>query len=411
MNFERKREPRDDDFYNEEEEEDLAACAAGFRSMVMAVPASEEVLRSNSFPGKPKPLVPDSTSDHGTQQKLLENLITKTVEVKKKGWTLPLQLPLTGPYHPTAHVHFTIAKTDLETVLGRLQTAFYRASCSVQTEEATARCLAMEQVEFVVQIFQHPRDGALALMEVQRVSGDGLIYAAKYVPLIRDAVAGTEQLRIHDVMSAPSAVVIGKVASLTAGQRCDPDTEQKALEATVDLLRNCRYDARSLGLESLVLMTDPLKSGNELAKMLSHMILTGTDGTLGRCLFETILTVASTGCWPGEQELSPAFHAFQALTVLAHAVNLADTTDLHCLVTACPWAVDSLWEAVCLADQNPHTACLAAHILAVLCLNGTVSGKNHLPAVQRAHTVGACGHAALEQASGRLLTALQSAAA
>jgi hypothetical protein len=74
MNFDNnKREAREDYYIDDEEEEDLAACEAGFCSMMMM----EKVPFHPLVGSKAKPLVQHSISDPGIQ-KLLDNLIMKT---------------------------------------------------------------------------------------------------------------------------------------------------------------------------------------------------------------------------------------------------------------------------------------------------------------------------------------------
>ena len=50
----------------------------------------------------------------------------------------------------------------------------------------------------------------------------------------------------------------------------------KALNMAASLIRKDRVDARRLGLESLVLLTDPNRAGMDTAKIASHVVLLGT---------------------------------------------------------------------------------------------------------------------------------------
>ncbi|KAL7537375.1 hypothetical protein ACHAXR_007782 [Thalassiosira sp. AJA248-18] len=54
------------------------------------------------------------------------------------------------------------------------------------------------------------------------------------------------------------------------------DKALKALNMAASLIRKDRVDARRLGMESLVLLTDPLRAGIETAKIASRVVLLGT---------------------------------------------------------------------------------------------------------------------------------------
>ena len=54
------------------------------------------------------------------------------------------------------------------------------------------------------------------------------------------------------------------------------DKALKALNMAASLIRKDRVDARRLGMESLVLLTDPLRAGMETAKIASRVVLLGT---------------------------------------------------------------------------------------------------------------------------------------
>ncbi len=54
------------------------------------------------------------------------------------------------------------------------------------------------------------------------------------------------------------------------------DKAMKALNMAASLIKKDRIDARRLGIESLVLLTDPLRAGTETAKIASHVVLLGS---------------------------------------------------------------------------------------------------------------------------------------
>lgn len=54
------------------------------------------------------------------------------------------------------------------------------------------------------------------------------------------------------------------------------DKAMKALNMAASLIKKDRIDARRVGIESLILLTDPLRAGMETAKIASHVVLLGS---------------------------------------------------------------------------------------------------------------------------------------
>ncbi|KAL3782372.1 hypothetical protein ACHAW5_001113 [Stephanodiscus triporus] len=54
------------------------------------------------------------------------------------------------------------------------------------------------------------------------------------------------------------------------------DNAMKALNMAASLIKKDRFDARRLGMESLVLLTDPLRAGMDTAKIASYVVLLGS---------------------------------------------------------------------------------------------------------------------------------------
>ena len=104
------------------------------------------------------------------------------------------------------------------------------------------------------------------------------------------------------------------------------------------------------------------------------------------------------------------YHAFLALRIVAQAFQLVDpavvSTFCHRAVAQTLTPAETLLAHVRDAQNAPHVAYLSVQILVTLSRTGLIPRllQQDVPAaVQNAHVVGSHCHAALEQASGRLL--------
>lgn len=228
------------------------------------------------------------------------------------------------------------------------------------------------------------------------------------------------------------------------------NSSEKALEAlntASALLRKDRIGARQAGLESLVLLTDPLRTKMETAKSASHVVLLGTarvdyrksqgddidalfDESAGLGIRETVLEMImsnadddeisddSRGFKGIEQEFTDVLFSL-CLVVLSNALDtVGESTKVASFVNdanstfGCD-VLSALIRIMGHADTNPHDAYYSACCLGVLlkgCGNehkaralGELDAKGTITA---ALGVGIRSHAKLAVASRTAMTAL-----
>lgn len=334
----------------------------------------------------------------------------------------------------------------MEPVLGGLQDIFRADSLIVQyqdgaaSETASARCESLDGVKFVVQIWQSSDADCIA--EIQRTGGDSMLFcqhrfAKRILSVVEsrstapptdrtawpppvetctsDPLQYSPEAAKQQQMQLDSMMKYCRVPSAAEGE------VESAIVIVADLLSSDRFDQVALGLESLVTLTDPHTSGCTIAAQAARVVLVGSETApeLVAALPETLAFLALTGgplptMHSAEADLAQ-YHAYVALNVVAQAVNVLDTPNIQAFVKRVTVQqrlplVEPLLAGVENASTSPHVAYLSTHILAALChavpdIREQIRGK-YCPLVQRAKNVGTCSHAALAQASSRLLQEL-----
>lgn len=395
-------------------------------------------------------VLPEMTTPYLEKQLNLQDQQHHHPETPCWGTTDTVRVKALPMYYRPEKYSATFPRAKLQAVLYLLQEIFRTDSLKVNyrngssTETVAAHCESMDGVQFVVQVWENC--GTNHRVVVQRTAGDGMMFckhgyakrvlsavhscaaaaaattkpwgaeeapAANMDPLAFSMDAAHEQQRQMDSMM--KGVPLSSTLHFAAHQTSEDDIAS-AVAIVEDLLLCRRCDRVSLGLASLVALTDPNSSGYTTALTVAHTVLLG-----GTELSDIVLCLALAGRWPASAVLihddddSDDSHAFSALTVAAQAINLMDNAGIIEFVNRVPRdlvLVDTLLRSVHDAYTSPHAAYLAAHILACLCRAvpdiRALVGK-HLPTVQLAQHVGTCSHAALAQASHRLLQELDAA--
>jgi hypothetical protein len=296
------------------------------------------------------------------------------------------------------------------------------------TLQATASLLTAENVEMHLSLWK-TNGGANQLpgivVELQRRKGDSIPFH-RYSRYILDAAVGDFCPVAHVAKNGTDLdIVYSKKAQrmLHMDIAREPATEQEnaivALEIAHGLLMKDRMDARTLGLESLCLLTDPSKTGYMTAMIASHVVLLGSaQGTVDIAddsnlmldeapfqeIREAILSLIQfrrigeadefdDGVHSEEEEHFTILHNL-ALAVLANALNCIENEDCYddepeevrkprsrteSSTSICESFINdaneitqkeimkTLIQELGKAESKPHNACLSAKSIGSLC--------------------------------------------
>ena len=384
---------------------------------------------------------------------IVEKLVLDEAPYQAPGWKFgSVSVKPLPVFHQLEKYHSRFSMSKLEPVLGALQDIFRADSLIVQYTDGSAsasttvsaRCENLEGVKFVVQIWQFSSDECI--VEIQRTGGDAMLFCqhrfAKRILGVIESCAtqpptdqNTRQPAIQTCTSdplqySPEAAKVQQEQIDSMMKYCKvPLSAESEVESAIaivaDMLASNRFDQVALGLESLATMTDPHKSGYTIAEKTARSVLIGTGNVASSpmvvALPNTLTSLALADGSP-MPSMHPAdaglakYHAFAALKIVAQSVNVLDTSSIQLFATRVVdqlhlKLVEPLLLGVINANASPHVAYLSSHILAALChaLPGVREQmRGQLLVVQHAKTVGTCSHAALAQASNRLLQEVSS---
>jgi len=252
------------------------------------------------------------------------------------------------------------------------------------TDEHVAKCRNTGFCKFTIRLHLHASEGqGGVLVEVQRMCGDCVSFMQDCRALLNAAEGKAGGLKVEDekplYLRLPvSQMEFVKTASLPP---TSPQEEADAVAVTAQLLASQRSDTNRLGMESLVIQTDPLKTLKSTAVLTSQLILCPNDP--GNEVFNVHNYVMSLLIYGGEDHPSPfpddsaledhySSLRILGLTALSNALALLAAEDM--LPTALSphgeWyasvLVVRLLRDLGAATHRPLEACYASRCLAVL---------------------------------------------
>jgi len=381
------------------------------------------------------------------------------------GWKLScVHVSPLPAYHQLEKHTFYFPTGKLIPVLQGLENLFRADSLVVQYQDGesnsyatvSARCESMDGVKFAVQIWNDRNSSSSSstthLIEVQRTGGDSMLFSQhRYAKRILQVAAQASvdspttdmsttgknetfrSSKIEDPLhySLPDMQEEQReVDSLMKCCKIPPTAESNlspAITIAAELLSSRRFDQVALGLESLQTMTDAHKSGYAMAEKTATTILVGSNVTNTNeavvALPETLAFLAFSGrplftMHEADSHLAH-YHAASALRIIAQALNIMTPSNSRVFADRVQRqynAIGTLLANVQNAGHSTHMAYVSTQILVALCRAGVPinnatdntqnGGGGCLPVVQHANLVGTHCHAALAQASSRLLQEL-----
>jgi len=349
-----------------------------------------------------------------------------------KGWKDPV-LTRVGCFYPISRTHRIFPKSEINFILERLTSTFRLLSLHTTFYDAPsvlAICRSLEQVELAVNLWECRDEPDFIVLEIERISGDTIIYH-KYVKHIFSEILRKEVTATDECSFKHSSTARDKMCAIINGL---PSEVENVIQETLDIVSNMllsdRRDARCLGLESLVILTDTSKTdvvmATDVAKalLLGHCEKNGNIVSMDKRIQERIFHLVLMGKWPDSitaaaDELSydEGPHVYLALMAMANAINLlhASSELLSVLDAASHMGagddvlITAMESYVWNAYENPHAAYLATRILKPLyrAQPSPVRCGLQLDAVRDAQQIGHYSHVALEMETGQLLSLLE----
>lgn len=285
-----------------------------------------------------------------------------------------------------------------------------------KSEENLARCRNVSYCKFTIRLYAGEDGGVV--VEIQRLCGDGISFMrdcrallnAAEGKLIRDAAANSRDEKPLHLRLPVSDMSFLKTVSLPPTTRED---EVETLNSTADLLSSHRSDSNALGMESLVIQTDPLKTMKSTAVLASRRILCPDEP--GNDQFNMHNYVMSLLIYGNEEESVPDAdvpeeednhaavedHTARMRNLAASSVHNALSLLSKEKLLASVVKSDREWYATVLmprfvrdlgaAAARPHDACYASRCLSIL-------AESLTDFALKIKDVG--GHTALEKAEG-----------
>ena len=244
----------------------------GFRAMTFE--ASEPTIRHGSTP-QTKDQFRAARFDDTALVPIEERVavLIKTQDVPKPtppGWSNP-QLTLLGLYYPLGSNQTRLSQNDLYDVLRKLRAIFRAQSLHTCYTDSpiSAICKSLDQVEFEVVLFAARDDSAKMVLEVSRRDGDSMAYHWYAQQILRTV----SDFSLEPLPVSPPSWNMNILMQADSIGDSDDESVGEAVEIAWKLVSSDRYDARRLGFESLVHMTDPNKCGWTAAKTVARSLI------------------------------------------------------------------------------------------------------------------------------------------
>ena len=380
-----------------------------------------------------------TTLDSNTiDSKLLPNMTTMTMmfqpptittttpttpaEYNTEGWQSPILTPI-NLYYPLGPCRTKFETSRLTEILYELQDVFRILSLETVFQESpiAATCQTLDQVEFNITVLQSRRNPSESILEIQRKSGDTMSFHCTAHQILAAVSGQTPTSRVSTSSSAWNVRMAQRLDSLLPPKVDDATTSGvvSALELAWGMLSTDRLDAQRLGLESLVHMTDPTKSGWSTAQTASLLLLTPENNlqanlsmTLVR--FVSSLDAATQSMHLDGEPFGPEKFAHLSLIVLSQVFGIAAKQEATQRIQQfLQWIkpidlVHSILRLLRDGPHHPHLTYVAVQCVTALCpavpqLRLQIKSRD----VQELQHFGDLHHCALANASQQLLVALQ----
>ncbi|KAL7566848.1 hypothetical protein ACA910_021345 [Epithemia clementina (nom. ined.)] len=349
---------------------------------------------------------------------------------RKQGWDNPV-ITLINLYYPLGPCRTTFDLAQLPNILQILPNVFRTLSLETKYQDSpiAAKCQSLDQAEFVITLLQCRNNTRQVIMEIQRQSGDCMAFHRIAQTILAAVSSGhvpsattTTTPNKYNMRYSKLLDSVGPNGSNHVDRIHNHDNKTSAVVAALEIawgmLSRDRYDAQSLGLQSLVHITDPAKSGWSTAKTASSFILNPRGNIQANISSRLVGYVCGNRSDTTISSVHPDMikfdFAYLSLVVLSQVFRLAaegqkeDITKFTATCSAADTLFACLHQKMLDAQNRPHLAFVAVQCLTALYpfvprLRGQIKTSD----VQEVQHFGDCHHLALAVASHKLLVALE----
>jgi hypothetical protein len=293
--------------------------------------------------------------------------------------TLPSRPDDFPPLRTSRVIRGTPANVISNRVSDCLQDRSIRTKYS-KTQDNVAKCRNTDFCKFTIRLYSSEEGGVL--VEVQRLCGDAMSFMKDCRALLNAAEgregddSSREETPIYLRLPVSQMEFVKKVSLPDISMEEQADT----VNVTADLLSSHQSDSNMLGMESLVIQTDPLKTMKSTAILASRRILCPKDpGNTSFNMHNYVMSLLIYDDAPSSNaEDTTAFedHPMKlrnlAMSALCNALTLFSSESL--LLTAIDsnreWynsvLIPKLLQDLSTAENHPHDACYASRCLSTL---------------------------------------------
>lgn len=370
----------------------------------------------------------------GKQRQLFRDRRTKSDSSVVRGWRVEhVSLPgRPDDFPPLPRTSRVVRAASAHVVSSRISDCLQSRSIKARFSKAdgnVAKCRNTDFCKFTIRLYSGEDGGVL--VEVHRLSGDCISFM-KDCRAVLNASEGKMEPHASDdkplYLRLPvSEMAFLKTASLPPVSR---EEETDCVNITAELLSSRQSDTNMLGMESLVIQTDPLRSPKSTAVMASRMILCPNDqGNKSFNMHNYVMSLLIYGDEddsPSAPEEDPAMAAIEdhsarlrnlAASALSNALSLlaAEGVLPAAVSPHREWyasvLIPRLIQDLSTAARHPHDACYASRCLSTLAESSVefaskMRDEGGREATRNAEEVGAREFALLARDAGSCLKIL-----
>mmetsp|Transcript_21754 Transcript_21754/g.39235 ORF Transcript_21754/g.39235 Transcript_21754/m.39235 type:complete len:465 (-) Transcript_21754:216-1610(-) len=249
-----------------------------------------------------------------------------------------------------------------------------------KTDGNVAKCRNTDFCKFTIRLYAGDEGGVL--VEVQRLYGDCVSFMKDCRAVFNASEGKTEESHPSDDKPMYLRLPVSEMAFLRTASLPPVSQEEEAdcVNVTADLLSSHQSDTNMLGMESLVIQTDPLKTLKSTAIMASRMILCPDDPrNISFNMHNYVMSLLIYGHedYPSAPEDSALEdHSTKtrnlAMSALSNALSLfaSEKLLLTTISSNHEWytsvLIPKLLQDLSTAAHHPHDACYASRCLSTL---------------------------------------------